>query len=207
MTDALVIDHYLQLAEPYLNRYGLGALFGIVMVEGIGIPAPGQSLLIAAALLASQGQLPLVPVLVIAWAAAVCGDNIGYQIGSQGGHRLALRIGVRRSHLRRVHGFFERFGGGVVTFARFIDGLRQLNGVVAGTAGMPWSRFFAFDVIGATLWTAVWGYGAYRLGRHLDAALVWFKHFEPWIAAAGLVGVAGLLIYLVYGRNKGEQPS
>jgi membrane protein DedA with SNARE-associated domain len=207
MPDAVALDHYLQLAEPYLDRYGLSALFATVFVEGFGVPAPGQTLMIAAALLAAHGQLSITVVLVLAWVAAVLGDNLGYIIGRTGGHRLALRLGVRRSHLERVHGFFTRYGGGIVVVARFVDGLRQLNGVVAGTAEMPWWRFFAYNALGAGLWVGLWGYGAYRLGRHVGVLLSAFQRFEPWIAAAGVVGVLVLLVYLLRGRGReAERP-
>ena len=174
------------------------------MVEGFGIPAPGESLIVASGLLAAQGKMNIW-VLLLAWSAAVIGDNIGYAIGHFAGRRLILHhgrhFGVRADHLDRVERFFKRYGGGVVAVARFFEVLRQLNGVVAGTMGMPWWRFLAYNAIGAALWIAVWGVGAYLLGAHLAGALVLFHRFEPFVIALGVVALLVLAFYLFTRRG------
>ncbi|HQU17257.1 MAG TPA: DedA family protein [Gammaproteobacteria bacterium] len=204
MHHASLIQHYLALAQPYLQHYGYGAVFVAVMVEGFGIPAPGETLMIAAALLAAQGKMSLA-VLPVAWLAAVIGDNIGYAIGHFGGRRLVLRVGrrfgVRSKHFEKVEHFFHRYGGPLVAVARFFDVLRQLNGVVAGMAGMRWWRFLAYNALGALLWVGAWGGGAYFLGRHLDAALALFHHLALYVIAVGVVGLILVAGYLV-GRDK-----
>ena len=137
-----MLQQYLDIARPYLDQYGYWAVFGLVAVESFGIPAPGQSIIMAAALLASQGELHIVALLLSAWGAAVLGDNIGYGIGRYGGRRLILHhgrhVGLRAQHLEKVERFFAHYGGGIVVAARFFDVLRQLNGVVTGLSGMPW---------------------------------------------------------------------
>ncbi|MGA7802855.1 MAG: DedA family protein [Gammaproteobacteria bacterium] len=203
-----MVEHYLQLAHPYVQEYGYAAVFGIIFVEGFGIPAPGETMLISAALLASQGEMNIAAVLGSAWAAAVGGDNLGYAIGHFGGRRLILRFGARirinESHLRTVERFFLRFGGSVVMVARFFEGLRQLNGVVAGTAGMSWWRFLAYNSIGGLLWVTLWGYGSYRLGRHMDQLAAISKRFEPYlIGVATALVVAGAAYLLYRGKRSG----
>jgi len=204
---ATAIHHYLAIAAPYIERYGYAAVFGGVMVESFGIPAPGQSLVMAGALLAAQGEMHIALLLLTAWSAAVIGDNIGYAIGHFGGRRLVLRhgryVGVRADHLERVEHFFARYGGGIVVVARFFEVLRQLNGVIAGTAGMPWWRFLVFNAAGAALWVGLWGMGVFYLGRHMEQVLGVFKRFEPYVVAIGVLALVGLAVFLFWRRAGG----
>lgn len=204
-----MVEHYLQIAQPYIQEYGYAAVFGIIFVEGFGVPAPGETMLVSAALLASQGEMDIAAVLGSAWVAAVAGDNVGYAIGHFGGRRLILRfgarIGVNESHICKVERFFSRFGGGVVMVARFFEGLRQLNGVVAGTAGMSWWRFLAYNGIGGLLWVALWGYGSYRLGRHIDRLVAISRRFEPYLIAVTVALVVAGAVYVLY-RGKRTGP-
>jgi membrane protein DedA with SNARE-associated domain len=201
------LHHYFELARPYLESYGYTAVFFGVMIESFGVPAPGQSLIIAGAVLAVQGDMHIAALIPLAWSAAVVGDNIGYSVGRFGGRPLVLRygkyVGLRLDHLERVEAFFRRYGGGIVVVARFFEGLRQLNGVVAGIATMPWWRFFAFNAIGAALWVGLWGLGVYYAAQHMDRVLSVFKQIEPYAIAVGILALIGLLVYLFYrGRRR-----
>lgn len=195
-----MLDHYLAIAQPYLSHYGYAALFATIFMEGFGPPAPGQTMLIGASYLAALGDMHIASVLLVAWAAAVIGDNLGYAIGRYGGRRLILRVGQRiglnEAHLQRVERFFARYGGEVVIAARFFEGLRQLNGVVAGIAGMSWLRFLTYNAMGAGLWVGVWGFGVYQFGRHMDQALRIFQRIEPYAIAAGVFVLVFLVVYL-----------
>ncbi len=196
-----MLSHYLDIATPYLHHYGYFAVFGMVLVEGFGLPAPGQTLIIAGGLLAARGDLSIAVLVIVAWSAAVLGDNIGYAIGHYGGRQLVLRhgsrAGLQAAHIEHVEHFFTRYGGGIVIIARFLEVLRQLNGVVAGLCGMPWLRFLGFNALGAALWVGVWGGGAYRLGRHMEQVLSALKLVEPYLIGVGVLAVSGLLIYLL----------
>jgi membrane protein DedA with SNARE-associated domain len=202
-----VLSHYLDLASPYLHHYGYLAVFGMVLVEGFGLPAPGQTMIIAGGLLAARGDMHIAVLVTVAWSAAVLGDNIGFAIGRYGGRQLVLRhggrAGLQAAHLEHVERFFARYGGGIVIAARFLEVLRQLNGVVAGFGGMPWPRFLGFNALGAALWVGVWGYGVYRLGQHMEQALVLLKVVEPYLIGAGVLAVFGLLVYLLRRGNGG----
>ncbi|MEZ5452478.1 MAG: DedA family protein [Thiothrix sp.] len=197
-----MLEHYLTIAKPWLEQYGYFALFGGVFVEGFGLPAPGETLIIAAALLAGQGDLNPVVVLLTAWLAAVLGDNLGYLLGRWGGHRLFLKVGVKPDHLAHVEHFFKRYGGGVVVAARFFEILRQLNGVVAGSMQMPWWRFVTFNALGAALWVGFWGGGVWLLGKHFEQVENALRSFAPYVIALGLVALAALGWYLLAGRGK-----
>lgn len=185
---------------PYLQQYGYPVLFAVILVESFGIPTPGQTLLITAALLAATGHLNLWLVLITAFAAATVGDNIGYMLGRRGGRRLILRyggwVGLNRRRFRRLNIHFGRYGGWFVTFARFFDVLRQVNGVLAGTVDMPFYRFLLFNSLGAALWVSLWGFGSYYLGRGLDQWVGMFDHIAIWLVLA--VVASGLLFFIVW---------
>ena len=153
----------------FVVDYGYLAVFLGIFLEDFGLPTPGETMLIAGAILASHGSLNIMWLLPIAWAAAVCGDSVGFVIGAKGGNKLLTRygekIGITEERLLKVESFFARYGDIVVVFARFFVILRQFNGIVAGTLEMPWPRFFIYNAIGAALWVGFWGGATYWLGR------------------------------------------
>ncbi len=160
---------FLNALSGPLNHYGYWAVLALVLLEDFGIPVPGETVLIAAAIYAGHGQLNVVAVGVIAFAAAVTGDNIGFAIGHFGGRNLALRWGryifLTGERLDRAESFFNRHGGKIIVVARFIEGLRQANGIIAGLSGMRWLRFFVFNALGAVLWVGTWVSLGYLAGN------------------------------------------
>ncbi|MBU6420855.1 MAG: DedA family protein [Gammaproteobacteria bacterium] len=194
--------------EPYLAHYGYVILFAVIFVESFGVPAPGQTLLIAAAVLASHGKLNIVLVLLCAFAAAVIGDSLGYCIGYFGGHRLIQRFGkyvrIGDSQIRNMENTFSRYGGWFVTFARFFEVLRQVNGLVAGIAAMRFQRFLLFNATGALLWIGVWGLGTFYLGRHLRRYAGYFDELSLFFILALVVLLGVLTWYLLrHARRRG----
>jgi membrane protein DedA with SNARE-associated domain len=189
-----------------LDHYGYAAVLVLVGIEGFGVPAPGQTILIAAGVYAGTGQLNLALVLVCGVAAAVCGDNIGYAIGHYGGRPLVLRFGryvwLTEERLATAERFFAKHGNIVVPVARFIDGLRQVNGVVAGMVGMPWWRFLAFNFIGALAWVCVWVIVGYLAGDHIDTIFSTFDRYEKYVLAAVALVVVALLARWLIRRRK-----
>jgi membrane protein DedA with SNARE-associated domain len=186
---------------PILISYGYLAVFGFLLVESFGAPVPGQTMLMAAGVVAGAGKLNVFVVAILGFLAAVVGDNIGYLIGGFGGRRLVLRFGryvfVTEQRLDKVEDFFGRNGGKIVAVARFIDGLRQLNGIVAGIVRMPWQRFLAFNALGAAAWVGVWTSVGYLAGGHLTAIYSQFHHYQALVlAVAGAVIVAMLVHWL-----------
>src|ERR1700750_860312 len=115
---------FLNALSGPLNHYGYLAVFFLVMIEDFGVPVPGETILIAAAIYAGHQQLNIVAVGVIGFVAAVLGDNIGFLIGHYGGRALALRWGkyvfLTEERLNKAEGFFDRRGAILITFARFV---------------------------------------------------------------------------------------
>lgn len=181
---------------PILTAHGYLAVFGFLFIESFGAPVPGQTMLMAAGVFAGAGRLNVAGVAILGFLAAVAGDNIGYLIGHFGGRGLVLRFGryilVTEKRLNKAEDFFERHGGKIVAVARFIDGLRQLNGIVAGIAGMPWQRFLAFNALGAAAWVGVWTCAGYFAGGHLTVIYQQFHHYQTLVF--GVVGVAILAV-------------
>ena len=192
------LDHAIAQVQPLLDHYGYPAVFLAVLVEGFGLVAPGQSLLIAAALTAGKGSLNLVWVLFWAFSAATLGNTLGYLLGRRGGRPLLHKFRVNEKHLLRLEGYFARYGKGVIIIARFFDGLRQLNGIVAGLVQMPWKAFMTCNIIGAALWTGVWGVGTYFIEKEIASLHLTVRLVAPWITALTLLGVLTLLVYFLW---------
>lgn len=201
---------FLGALAPVLNSYGYLAVAGLVLVEDFGVPAPGETVLIAAAVYAGAGQLNVIAVGLIGFVAAVLGDNIGFAIGHFGGRRLALKFGkyvfLTSERLDKAETFFTRHGGKVVVVARFIEGLRQANGIIAGITGMPWRRFLVFNAIGAALWVGLWVSVGYLAGDHINQVYDTIRQYEVYFVIALALLVVGLIARHFLKRRKRTGP-
>jgi membrane protein DedA with SNARE-associated domain len=190
-------SHLVGEFEGFVQGYGVLAVTIILTLEAIGFPVPGESLLIFSALMASRHEMSLPALLISAWAGSVIGDNIGYLVGRKLGRaavtRYGSKVGLTPSRFDKIEGVFAKYGSVTVIFARFVNVLRQLNGVVAGTLGMHWLRFLAFNAIGAALWVGFWVLVPYYLGGHHVFAAVAQK-----LGWAGAIAAILALIALAY---------
>lgn len=182
--------------EPLLLHYGLVIIMAGVAVEGFGIPAPGQTLLVAGAILASRGKFDITLLLVSAWFATVTGNLIGYYLGRLGGRRLLARLPVDPVRFERMERLCERHGSKLILVARFIEGLRQLSNLLVGMLQMPPLLFLLMTSLGAALWVGVWGLGAFFLDRNFHAFAIGFSYLSPYTWAGTLLVVLSLGIYL-----------
>jgi membrane protein DedA with SNARE-associated domain/Arc/MetJ family transcription regulator len=189
--------------RPLLERYGYPAIFVAVGVEGMGIPAPGQTLLIAASIDAAHGGLNIAAVVALAVLAAALGNSIGYLIGRVGGRPLLRKLPISEARLARVDALFRRHGGWFILVARFFDGTRQLNGIMAGTLEMPWWRFTFWNLLGAVLFVAVWGLGTYWLDRDIGQVMAILRRIEPLAIALLVAALVAGLVYLWRRRRHG----
>jgi membrane-associated protein len=178
-----------------VGHIGYPLLFLLVMAESSGVPIPGETALITAAVLASQGQLKIALVIPIAAAAAIVGDNIGYVIGRNGGRWLLERPG--RFHRQRLQvlqtgePFFERHGPKAVFFGRFVLVLRVWASWLAGATRMPWHSFVLWNALGGICWATSVGLIAYFLGHSAGNAV---QTFGVYGLAAFVLGAAGVFI-------------
>lgn len=152
-----------------VESYGYYAVFTLIALESMGIPLPGETALITAALYCgTTHQLNITALAAIAAAGSVIGDNAGYWIGRTGGYRLAERYGrfvrLDRAKLKVARYLFARHGMRVVFAGRFVAVLRTFAAFLAGVSRMPWHSFLAANAAGGAGWAAFYAFGAYALG-------------------------------------------
>jgi membrane protein DedA with SNARE-associated domain len=184
---------------------GYSVVFALIAVETMGIPVPGETALIAAALLAHDGKLEIVPLIAIAAAAAILGDNVGFAIGRKGGRRLFMMPGPfhrqRLDALTVGEPFFAKHGPKAVFLGRWVAGLRIASAWLAGMNRMSWPRFLFWNALGGICWATSIGLGIYILGHA----------FEDVIGVGGIVAaglVSGLLVGIfVWKRMRGRRVS
>jgi membrane protein DedA with SNARE-associated domain len=178
-----------------LLSYGLVLLFGLVALESAGVPLPGETALVAAAILATprHHHYSIVTVIVVAACAAIVGDNVGYWIGRAGGRKLLQRWGPVRRYSDRAlpagERFFAKHGGKTVFIGRFVAVLRVTAAWLAGITHMSWWRFFLWNAAGGIVWAAAVGLVAYYFGKTAADA------FERY----GLIGAAVVVVLAVLG--------
>jgi membrane protein DedA with SNARE-associated domain len=190
------------LVDDLLGRFGYAAVFGFVGIESLGIPLPGETMLISASLYAgATHRLSIAVIIVVAAAGAIVGDNIGYGLGHWGGYRLLLRYGryirLHEGRVKLARHLFRRHGGKVVFFGRFVSVLRTYAAFLAGTARMPWPRFLVFNAGGGVVWATLYGVGAYLAGDRIT------KLSTPVdLALGGLAVVVIVSLVLVLRRQE-----
>jgi membrane protein DedA with SNARE-associated domain len=187
----------LHALEPTLNHYGYLAVLGVVLIEDFGVPVPGETLLILGAVYAGTGRLNVVLVALLGFCGAVIGDNLGFAIGHYGGRPLAERYGryifLTRERLDRATDFFDHHGGKIIVVARFVEGLRQANGIIAGISGMRWTRFLIFNAIGAALWVVLWTSVGYLAGSDINTIYAEVTRYDTYFVLALALLVAAYI--------------
>jgi membrane protein DedA with SNARE-associated domain len=184
-------------------RYGYAVVFFGVFLENVGVPVPGETMLLAGSALASFGQLSLGWVILVAIAGATMGDNLGFFIGRRGGRVLAerhgWRLGFTKARLAEFDRFFAKHGPRTVFVARFITGLRVVGAILAGGSEMQWPTFVLYNASGAIVWCTAIAACGYFLGRSWDV-------LEEWIGRASLVGLVVVVIAVAWWwRSRREQ--
>jgi membrane protein DedA with SNARE-associated domain len=169
--------------DTLLSSFGYLAVFALVGLESLGIPLPGETMLITAGIYAgTTHHLAIAGVIGASIAGAIIGDNIGYLVGYKGGLPFLRRYGryirLNESGVRLVRYLFSKYGGRVVFFGRFVSILRTYAAFFAGTSHMRWGRFFVFNALGGIIWSVAYGLAAYygqnafrRLSTPLDVAV------------------------------------
>jgi membrane-associated protein len=183
---------FLDVAE----NIGLPVVFALVAIETMGIPVPGETALITAAIVASRGRLPIEGVIAVAAAAAIVGDNVGFAIGRRLGRRVLTAPGPLLHHRRRViavgEPFFDRHGPKAVFLGRWVTGLRITASWMAGVTRMSWPTFLFWNALGGIAWATSIGLLAYFAGHTAERLI----HIAG-LGGAAVVIVTGLVLWLV----------
>jgi membrane protein DedA with SNARE-associated domain len=169
---------------------GYPALFLVVMAESSGIPLPGETALIAAAIVASQGKMQIEFVIAVAALAAIIGDNAGYLISRESAllERPGPFQGRRRQVLELGQPFFERHGPMAVFVGRWILGLRTWASWLAGASKMPWRSFAIWNAAGGISWATTMGLVAYFVGSRATSAITAFALGALLVVVFGAAG-------------------
>lgn len=183
------------------SRYGYAVVIAAVLLENTGVPAPGHTVMLAGGALAQQGHLSLYVLLVCGALAAVAGDSAGYWIGRRGGRALLVKYGPRfwltPERLESAEEFFGRHGAKTVVIGRFITGLQTVVALLAGSSGMPWWRFFRYNVAGAVAWSLAYGLAGFCFGASWHV-------LEKWVGRAGIFLVAAVVLGVLAFRARGK---
>lgn len=185
-------------------QYGYVAVFAIIGLESLGVPLPGETTLVAAAVFAgATHRLSIVGVIAAASAGAIIGDNTGYLLGHWGGYRLLMRFGGRigftAGRIKIARYLFLRFGGAVVFFGRFVSILRAYAAFLAGTTRMPWRWFIFYNAAGGVLWSVAYGTAAYALGRAVDTLS---RQLTVGFAIAGVAAIVVAAFFIRRGEER-----
>lgn len=187
-----------------LNQYGYAAVFVLVCLESLGVPLPGETILIAAGVYAgTTHKLSVWAIFGVAAAAAIMGDNIGFWIGDKGGYRLLRKYGhyVRADEAKIKVGryVFDRQGPKVVFFGRFVSVLRTYAAFLAGTLKMEWRKFLPYNASGGIVWSAIYAFAAYFAGNSINKAS---KPIDIAVGIAAAVAVIAAVILVRRQANK-----
>jgi membrane protein DedA with SNARE-associated domain len=163
-----------------IHQYGLLLVFAAVGLQALGAPLPGTTVLIAAALYAATAHgLPIVGVIAAGAIGALLGTAAGFVLGRWGGERLLLSLGARLrqspERVQRLRAEFAAHGAGWLLIGRFISGVRNVCGLVAGASGMPLRAFLPLSAAAATAWALVNALEYYWFGHALAGASTWVQ--------------------------------
>jgi membrane protein DedA with SNARE-associated domain len=187
-----------------LNSYGYLAVVIFVAIESAGIPFPGETMLLVAAIYAGTShKLSILWVIAAAAAGAIIGDNLGFWVGREGGYRLLRRYGpyirLDEGKLKLGLYLFRRHGDKVVFFGRFVAVLRAWAAFLAGTNRMPWDRFLLFNALGGIVWATVYGLAGYFLGNSVHSLT------GPVGIATLVLAVLVIIVSLIFVRRNEQR--
>ncbi len=193
----------LELLVDLFIRFGYWIVFAGILLDNAGLPLPGELLLLAFGALARTGHVELGDGILVAGAAAMAGDSVGYWLGRLGGERLLhgycrVTLGSGKC-LQRAVAFYQLRGAVAVVFGRFVMGVRALLFPLAGSARMPYTKFLVFDALGALTWASVFILAGYSVGWQSGEG---YRAASAIFAAALGASAAGYLLVKLYRRAR-----
>lgn len=182
-----------------IGAWGYFGIFLCVFIGNLGLPVPEETVVLTAGFLAGRNLLDVRAVFAVVVLSAIAGDSSGYLIGRTGGQRLLDRLCNLSSFVKhrreRFETFFHEHGNSAVFMARFVTGLRFMAGPMAGAAGMAFTRFLKWNVMGATCWCALMVSIGYLVGDELDRIVPVTEYAGQWVAVAAVLLGLGVLIF------------
>jgi membrane protein DedA with SNARE-associated domain len=190
--------------KELIHQYGAWLVFALVFLESIGLPLPGEAILISAAIFAGTTQeISIALVILTAVLGAIFGSIIGFWIGDRFGYPLLLRygsyIGLTETRIKIAQYLFRRQGMLVVLIARFVAVLRSVVGFIAGANRMPFAKFMIANGAGAVAWALLYGLEGYYFGKGVE------EFARPFAIALAVVGAIVVVSLIVYWRRKEQE--
>jgi membrane protein DedA with SNARE-associated domain len=187
-----------------VHHYGAWLVFALVFLESLGLPLPGEAILVSAAIFAGTTQnISIALVLLAAVAGAIIGSIIGFWIGDRYGYPLLLRygsyVGLTETRIKIAQYLFRRQGMVVVLIARFVAVLRSVVGFIAGANRMPFATFMIANSVGAVIWALFYGLGAYFLGKGIE------EFARPIAITLAVVGAVIVVLMIFYLKRKEQE--
>lgn len=181
-----------------LHEYGLGVVFLAVAAQAVGAPVPGTTVLVAAALYAGTSHgLPIVGVIAAGVLGAVAGTTAGYALGHWRGEPLLLwaarRLRQSPARVHRLRHEFAEHGAAWLFIGRFVTGVRNVTGLLAGASGMRLGRFLAVSTAAALVWAVTNALEYYFFGDALAGASTWLQALLICVGLAWMVVSLNLL--------------
>jgi membrane protein DedA with SNARE-associated domain len=194
------IMHFL---EGALHDYGYIIVFLAICIESMGVPFPGETmLLIASAYAANSGQLDIIGVIGSAAGGAIVGDSLGYWIGREGGRKLIRSygkfVGLTDERYKKAQDYLKKHGGKAVFFGRFVSIARTWIALLVGAHHLNYVQFLIYNILGGVVWATIYGSLGYVFGQNLPLLEKWIKGVGLTVTALVLIGV----VYLLYMRKK-----
>ncbi|GAA5648272.1 hypothetical protein VPR01S_23_00100 [Vibrio proteolyticus NBRC 13287] len=198
------INALLMTMKPLLEQYGYLALVVSIFLEGLGIPMPGQSLMIAASLLASEQVMSLTLVATVSWLSCFLGNTCGYLLGYYFENWLDKKGYVSGPKMQKLQSTIQTYGPACLVISRFIEGMKQFMPLACGIAKMPRREFLFGNALASTVWVAVFSLLTHFAFEHLSELSTLYTHYRfiVWALAALLFGA---LIMWILKRRKAKR--
>ncbi|HEX4682230.1 MAG TPA: VTT domain-containing protein [Gemmatimonadaceae bacterium] len=196
----------LDVVSQWVAHYGYVLVAVFLIVEGAGVPVPGETALVTAAALAGRGTLSIVGVVLSGCIGTILGGQAGYWIGARGGTTFVNRhgrwVGLSPKHLERTRRFFDLHGSKTVLLGRFVAVVRSFVGIFAGITGMPLGLFATYNAIGGAAWVLTFSILGYAFGRNLPRLVHYIGRVSLVLALLIAVVAAVIFLWRWFAKNR-----
>ena len=201
------INELLNAMSPVLDHYGYLALVISIFLEGVGVPMPGQSLMIAASILASRGVMNLPTVMIVSWLACFIGNSCGYLLGYYFEGWLDKKGYISGSKMQKLQAAIQKYGPICLVISRFIEGMKQFMPLACGIAKMPRHEFLWGNALATTIWVAVFSLLSNVAFAHLHQISTFYTAHQIGVWSAAALVFIGLIALIVRRRANKEKPT
>ncbi|CAH1524820.1 Membrane protein [Vibrio owensii] len=195
------INELLMAMKPLLEQYGYLALIVSIFLEGIGIPMPGQSLMIAASIISSEHVMNLSLVIIVSWLSCFFGNTCGYLIGYYFEGWLDKKGYISGPKMQKLQSTIQKYGPACLVVSRFVEGMKQFMPLACGIAKMPRKEFLLGNALATTIWVTVFSLLTNFAFEHLSVLSQFYTdhRYVVWSSAALLFS---LMIFALLKRKK-----